>query len=121
LRWGCGLPAICAEGGAAFPGSLAGALEAGMQKLDSSGGAMGMEKVGDPGERCRLGIIPDSGAALCDAASRVHGRRLHEDEACTAECKAAEMDEVEVRRLPTGRAVHCHWRNDDTIAKRQPA
>src|ERR687892_671442 len=64
-----------------------------------------------------LAVVPHAEITLGDAATRLDGAVLGEDDAELAQRELAEMDQMVVVHLPVGSAVLHHWRDDAAVGR----
>ena len=88
------------------------ALAAGMGDLRAGERALLLQEAHQPLVALDLAVVPHAEIALGDAAARLDGAVLGEDDAELAERELAEMDQMVVVHLPVGGAVLHHGRDD---------
>jgi hypothetical protein len=74
-----------------------------------------MQEIDDPFQRRNLGILPQAGAGIGDAAFGCHARRLDDHEAEAAQREAAEMHQVPVVHDAMPRRILAHGRDDGAV------
>jgi hypothetical protein len=92
-------------------------VAAAMTELDRRHRAHLLDEVGDAAIRARLVIVPDAGAMIGLAPTRLDRGLLAEHDAGAAHRVAAEMHELPVGRAAIDRNVLTHRRHHDAIAR----
>jgi hypothetical protein len=62
-------------------------------------------------------VFPNAEVGRRDAAARLDGRSLGEDESGASDSAAAQVDEMPVIREAVFGGILAHWRDDDAMAK----
>lgn len=102
---------------AANPRSEGACLAAGVGDLNSSLNTLAVNEVGDPAQRCNLGVLPQARVLGGDAAAGLNGGGFDEDEAGAVQRQLAEMHQVIVGQVAVVGAVLAHGRHDDAVVK----
>src|SRR5258708_24621757 len=97
------------------------ALAAGMGDLGAGKRSLLLEELHQPLVALDLAVVPHAEVALRDAAARLDGAILGEDDAELAQRKLAEMDEVIVVHPTVGRTVLHHGRDDRAVGRSDAA
>ena len=79
--------------------------------------ALPVQEVHDPGERGNVVVLPDAEVVRGDSSFGKDGGGFREDEACTSDGTAAQMDQVPVVGEAVAAGVLAHRRDSDAVGQ----
>src|SRR3954447_26893061 len=86
-----------------------------VSELDAGDRAIAFDEGGDAAERIGVLLRPDAAIPRGNAAFRRDAARFDHHQSGAADCAAAEVDEMPVRREAVLARVLAHWRNENAV------
>jgi hypothetical protein len=105
----------------ALPRALHASLASGVRELNRCVCALPVQEVHDPGERGNVVVLPDAEVVRGDSSFGKDGGGFREDEACTSDGTAAQMDQVPVVGEAVAAGVLAHRRDSDAVGQSEIA
>src|SRR5712671_6354148 len=102
----------------AFPGAHRAALSSCMRKLNSGDRALFTDETSDACERLDVLVPPNSQIVRADAAFGRYSASFRENQGCSADGAASEMDQMPIRGEAVRARILAHGRNNDSVAQR---
>src|SRR6266481_5115816 len=102
----------------AFPGAHRASLSSCVRELNSGDRALFADETSDACERLDVLVLPNSQIPRTDAAFGRYGARFRENQRCSADGAASEMDQMPIRGQAIRARILAHGRNNDSVAQR---
>jgi hypothetical protein len=88
-----------------------------MRQLDAGDGTLAVNEFSDARQHFDVLVFPDPEVSRCNASFRAHRGRLDHYQACSADCPAAQMNQMPIVGEAILGGILTHGRHGNPVAK----